>query len=79
MSYDNIEDITQYHLKYELLPIQTNSTPFTFKALTTSKTIEEIQKELKKYDIVIIKKEKSEEIQQFFVDNGIKKPIFVLE
>jgi hypothetical protein len=80
MTYDNIEDITQYHLKYELLPVQTNSEPITFKALTTSKTISEIKQELETYDMIIIKnEEKSLEIQQFFMDHGIVKPVFVLK
>jgi uncharacterized membrane protein YqjE/uncharacterized integral membrane protein len=79
MTYNNIEDITQYHLKYELLPVQTNSEPITFVALTTSKTIPEIKKKLDNYDMIIIKEEKSQEIQQFFMDNGILKPIFILQ
>ncbi|MEM6718788.1 MAG: hypothetical protein AAF611_05725 [Bacteroidota bacterium] len=79
LSYDNIEDITQYHLKYELLPIQVNNEPITFKALTTSKTVAAIQKELESFDMIIIKEEKSQEIQQYFIDNGIVKPIFVLK
>jgi Ca2+/Na+ antiporter len=79
MTYNNIEDITQYHLKYELLPVQTNSEPITFVALTTSKTIPEIKKKLDNYDMIIIKEEKSQEIQQFFMDNGILKRIFILQ
>jgi len=78
MTYDNIEDITQYHLKYELLPIQTNSEPITFTKLTATKTIAAVEQELAKYDMIIIKEEKSNEIQQYFASNGIVKPIFII-
>lgn len=79
MTYDNIEDITQYHLKYELLPIQTNSEPMTFKSLTTSNTIDAIKEKLNPYDMIIIKEKHSEEIQQYFIDNAIVKPIFIIQ
>lgn len=79
ISYDNIEDITQYHLKYELLPIEVNNEPITFTALTTNKTISEIKEKLATYDIIILKQEESAEIQQFFVENGFEKSIYILE
>ncbi|WP_162014337.1 hypothetical protein U8527_12770 [Kordia algicida OT-1] len=79
MTYDNIEDITLYHLKYELLPVQTNSEPLTFKALTTSYTIPEIKEKLATYDMIVIKEMHSEEIQQFFMKHSIVKPIFILK
>lgn len=78
MTYDNIEDITLYHLKYELLPVQTNSEPLTFKAFTTSNTIPEIKEKLTEYDMILIKEAHSEEIQQYFVTHTIVKPIFIL-
>ncbi|WP_420573604.1 hypothetical protein [Kordia sp.] len=79
VTYDNIEDITLYHLKYELLPIQTNSEPITFKALTASKTVQGIKENLAEYDMIVIKEKYSTEIQEYFVTNEIAKPIFVLE
>jgi hypothetical protein len=79
INYDNIEDITQYHLKYELLPIEVNNEPITFTALTTNNTIAEIKEKLATYDIIILKQEEGAEIQQFFVENGFEKSIYILE
>ena len=80
ISYDNIEDITQYHLKYELLPIEVNNEPITFTGLTSTKTISEIKEQLETYDLIIIKQEHKDVMEDFsirikssFLDNSLAR------
>ncbi|MBC8755157.1 hypothetical protein H2O64_10770 [Kordia sp. YSTF-M3] len=79
ITYDNIEDISLYHLKYEALPVQTNSEPFTFKQLTTLHTIDELKSKLATYDAIVIKKINAEEIQNYLTTHGFTQKIYVLD